>query len=246
MFFCYFQVTVAILFLWLIGVFQVDGILFFKKDTPYVLSVTDEVLWIKPYMLPDVFDGVSVPKDLMNQKPASYRDFESFVDDVSHGRVKSQKKKKKVNKPFVPNVKLDLPPPVERPVKGGKKRGRVGQQGVRGRGRGRDGDGDRGNQRKVGIGDVDGRGDNYSRMLQGAGRDSYGKGTVSGYDYYGDQSDYYYPNDMYGYDRINTPGNQRDPFRMSDMQSALEFYNHPQHYRRGQGRTNHSRNYQLF
>lgn len=224
--------------------FQVDGVLFFKKDTPYVSGPTDEVLWIKPYILPDVFDGVSVPKSMMDQKPNNYTDFAGFVDDVNNGRIKSKKnKKKKVNKEFVPEVHLQLPPPMEKQVKE-KKKGKGGNQ--QGKGRGRGGDTRKGQYGgNVGQAQGDRMRDNYSRMHARANHGPYGEGAVTGYDYYGDERDFYYPGDTYGYEGRTRPGKQKDPFRMSEMQAALSFYENRNRRNPSRGGSQ-SRHYQLF
>lgn len=222
--------------------FQVDGILFFKKDTPYVSEESDEVLWLKPYMLPDVFDGVSVPKPMMSQKPSSYTDFPSFVDDVKNGRIKNKKNKKKV-KAFVPNIKLKLPPPQERHISQGGKKNKGKPQGS-GWGGGQSEAVNRGG----GVGRPYAGGDNYAKLLAGSGRQvgassPYGKGAVTGYPYYGDEHDYYFPNEGYGAGR---PRRSQDPFRMGDMQSALGYYDYGYGRARGRGKTQQQRYYELF
>lgn len=226
--------------------FEVDGILFYKKDIQYKSGETDEVLWIKPYILPDVFEGIAVPKKLMSEKPNTYTDFESFVDDVSSGKIKSIKnKQKKKSKPFNPSVKLNLPPP-EEPVnkesnKKKKKQNQPQGQGWNNRGpgngreriasRGRPGSGRGGGGRGM---------DNYARLLAGkeGGRAVYGKGTVSGFNYYGDDRDLYYSDQGYGSDMRGKRerGYKQDTYRMADMQAALSYYDFESGQKSSRGR----------
>lgn len=238
--------------------FEVDGILFYKKDTVYHSGGTENVKWIKPYMLPDIFPDIAVPKSMMLEKPDNYKDFETFKDDVQNGRIKEKKnKKKKANKEFVPNVKINPPPERVTKRSNKNKKNNTQQQSYFGReedfhhhgcGRGiiaRDQDEgfhhhgySRGiiarDQDYVGANFVKGHGkaygDNYSGMLARTGdaftRPIYGKGSVLGCTYYGDDRDYYYPdyqNPGCGRDNSGRLGTQQDSFRMSEMQSALSF-----------------------
>ncbi|XP_053405352.1 uncharacterized protein LOC123523052 [Mercenaria mercenaria] len=230
--------------------FEVDGILFYKKDVKYKSNETDEVLWIKPYILPDVFEGIAVPSKLMSQKPDTYTDFNSFIDDVEHGRIKSKKNKKKKSKGFNPSVKLNLPPPEEPVNKGGnKKKKKQGQPQGSNMGRGYGRGMITGQDGPYSGRGVRGRGgkqeDSYGRLLAGGDRGQaiYGKGALSGYSYYGDERDYYYPDAGYGSDvrGRRERGKQRDPYGMADMESALSYYNYD-----GGRNSNRGRHYQLF
>lgn len=224
---------------------QIDGLLFYKKDVQYKSGETSEVLWTKPYILPDVFEGIAVPKKLMSQKPDTYTDFGSFVDDVNNGKIKNKKSKKKKSKPFNPAVQLSLPPPEEPSNKGGNKKKNKQKQ-TQGRGEGFNAPG-------YGRGMIAGqergargRGrsmDGYARLLAGGegGRAVYGKGKVSGFSYFGDERDYYYTDVGYGSDMRARRGNIQDPYRMSDMQGALSCYDYD-----GGRKSSRGRNYQLF
>ena len=63
------------------SLFQLDGLLFYHKQTCYTFGSTPLVLWLKAYMLPEIL-GVPVPDQLMAQKPPSYSDFDSHVTEV--------------------------------------------------------------------------------------------------------------------------------------------------------------------
>lgn len=227
--------------------YQVDGILFYKKDIVYQSGETNEILWTKPYILPDVFQGIAVPKRHMTQKPDNYNGFDNFVDDVNNGRIKSKRnKKKKHGKEFIPTVEIKLPPPEECSNKGGKKKKQHKQpQGgsnmPRGYGRGmitgQDGWGS-GRVGSCGGGHLI---DRYGRMNAGgdAKHAIYGKGAVSGHCYFGDERDCYYGDGGYGSDYRNRREhtNKQDAYRMSDMQTTLSYnYDYDGGYKSNRGR----------
>ncbi|KAL4227737.1 hypothetical protein ACF0H5_013173 [Mactra antiquata] len=232
--------------------FDVDGLLFYNKEVQYSSGENDLIRWMKPYMLPDLFEGISVPKKLMSQMPDTYKDFESFVDDVNHGLIKNKKNKKKNNskKKFVPDVKLDLPPQIECHSKGDNKSGKKNKN--KGGNQGKQ----NGSSHNMGRGSaITGRGrgghavgDNYGRLLSQHGgrsdmdRTVYGKGSVTGYSYYGDNRDYYFSKSNYGTDPRGRRDRTRnvDPYQMSDMDAALPYYDNSNR------KSARGRQYQLF
>ena len=160
-----------------------DGLLFYKKSIPYTSGATDEVLWTKPFMLPDIFEGLALSEVLLNSKPDGYTTFEKFVEDVQAGRepIKAPKKKKKKGKgaqeiiqpprgAWYPQRPLNLPPP---PKQQEPEQLPAGQKKPRGRGR---------------------RLKQWSYYGPGTERPRvYGRGKVTGQNYYGDGKDVYYP-----------------------------------------------------
>ena len=200
---------------------QMDGFLFYKKNIPYTSGPTSDILWTKPFILPDIFDGLALSKKIMNTRPESYTSFEKFVEDIQNGKNPIKKDKKKSPKgkggPFLPQRELNLPPPppLVAPVR----------EQVKGRGRGR----------KV---------KQYSYYGPGTER-VYGRGRASGYNYYGDGRDVYYPPGFYpggqghgggqgrgGYGstgRKLTKKQQQEMFAMGDMQAALSQDNYDTH-----------------
>lgn len=55
----------------------VDGLLFFHKQGHYTPGISPLVIWLKTYMVPEVF-GIEVPKPLDN-KPVAYHTFKIFA-----------------------------------------------------------------------------------------------------------------------------------------------------------------------
>ncbi|XP_060596088.1 snurportin-1-like [Ruditapes philippinarum] len=194
--------------------FEIDGLLFFKKDIKYRSESTSDILWIKPYILPDVFEGIAVPKRLMAEKPDTYTDFNTFIDDVEHGRIK-----------------------IEPASKGGKKNKKKQTQ-SQGQGYGQGANKNRPVYRESQA--VKGSGgeqnSSYSQLLaggeQGHGQAIYGKGKFTGHSYYGDERDYYYPDPGYRSDM-----RARRDQGMAEMESAVPYNSRRQ--LNNKGRQNH-------
>ena len=60
---------------------QIDGILFYKKSAPYTSGQTENVLWTKSYMLPEIFPGVIVPSILLKRKPPDF-DYQKHLEKI--------------------------------------------------------------------------------------------------------------------------------------------------------------------
>lgn len=190
-------------------------------------------MWTKPFILPDIFEGLALSKKLMDTKPEGYTTFEKFVEDIQDGKdplkvSKKKKKKKEKGGPFLPQRELNLPPP--------QWKQEPQQQPNQGQGKGRG--------KKV---------KQYSYYGPGTERRVYGQGKATGLSYYGDGRDVYYPpGAQYQYGRGGNyrgqgRGNQRqmqdgsttygstgrkltggvlqqEMFSMGDMQAALAYY----------------------
>lgn len=79
--------------------------LFFKRNAPYKAGATENVLWLKPYMLPDFFSGVDVPKELLDRRPHNY-------DPVAHKeKVEKEIKERKSNQSVARRRRIE-----ERPI----------------------------------------------------------------------------------------------------------------------------------
>lgn len=60
---------------------QLDGLLFYHKQGHYFFGPTPLVLWLKPYMVPEII-GSDVSADHMSKKPSDYVSFSVHVDKV--------------------------------------------------------------------------------------------------------------------------------------------------------------------
>jgi len=225
-------------------------VLFYKRDIPYTSGETDDVQWIKPFMLPDVFNNMAVPNAMLAERPSNYTNYTAFLDDVDQGKYKPKKNKifKKKKSEFVPKVELKLPPPKPKPVKEEKKKPAGRGQGNKGQGqslRGHGGGQGRGSGSR-GVGAV---GDGYGGPRPYSGGDNigpgnrrmFGRGVVSGKGYYGDNKDFYYAGHDYSYEYDHWGWGRPNPFRMSELQSALP---HQDGDRNPRHKQHHRKNYQ--
>ena len=72
--------------------FQLDGLLFYHKLTHYTFGPTPLVLWLKAYMMPEILD-IQIAIYHMAQKPGSYKDFATHVENVKKDQETGHKKK---------------------------------------------------------------------------------------------------------------------------------------------------------
>ena len=66
---------------------QVDGLLFYHKRTHYTFGSTPLVVWLKPYMLPEIL-GMTVPEKLASQKPENYTTYAAHMETVAKDKEK--------------------------------------------------------------------------------------------------------------------------------------------------------------
>ncbi|CAG0891121.1 unnamed protein product [Darwinula stevensoni] len=59
---------------------ELDGLLFYHKQTHYTAGYTPLVGWLKPYMVPELL-GVEVPEAYLNQRPNEYDGMTNFLKD---------------------------------------------------------------------------------------------------------------------------------------------------------------------
>ncbi|KAL3867503.1 hypothetical protein ACJMK2_044704 [Sinanodonta woodiana] len=60
---------------------EVDGTLFYHKRTHYTFGSTPLVVWLKPYMIPEIL-GVFVPFKMTEQKPEGYTNYAAHLEHV--------------------------------------------------------------------------------------------------------------------------------------------------------------------
>jgi len=58
--------------------FPLDGILFYHRHAHYHYGTTPLVMWLKPFMLPEIL-GIWVPSPL-DEKPDDYVDFQHYIN----------------------------------------------------------------------------------------------------------------------------------------------------------------------
>ncbi|XP_063434512.1 uncharacterized protein LOC134715897 [Mytilus trossulus] len=69
--------------------FEVDGLLFYHKRTHYTFGSTPLVVWLKPYMLPEIL-GMTVPEKLAAQKPDNYTTYAAHMEQVAIDKEKKE------------------------------------------------------------------------------------------------------------------------------------------------------------
>lgn len=72
---------------------QVDGILFYNKRAVYIPGESKDVLWLKPYMLPEVF-SVGVPPNY-STKPPNYVSFDKHAAKIKEENEDNTEEKPK-------------------------------------------------------------------------------------------------------------------------------------------------------
>lgn len=82
--------------LWESNVPELDGFLFYHKESAYVAGATPLVLWLFAFMLPEVLNVPELNENYLLQKPDDYTNYLTFIDEFN--REASQRKPGKRNK----------------------------------------------------------------------------------------------------------------------------------------------------
>ncbi|XP_075217711.1 snurportin-1 isoform X3 [Lycorma delicatula] len=80
---------------------KLDGLLFFHSETHYTSGYTPLVGWLKPYMLPEVFD-VKINPEYNAKKPDGYVSFTHYLNEKEVRRQENRESKKNLHK-----IKMD-------------------------------------------------------------------------------------------------------------------------------------------
>lgn len=68
---------------------QLDGLLFYHKRTHYTFGSTPLVVWLKPFMVPDVLGWV-VPESYLQSKPTSYVNYSTHLEQVTKDKTQAE------------------------------------------------------------------------------------------------------------------------------------------------------------
>lgn len=71
---------------------KLDGLLFYHKESNYISGRTPLVLWLFPFMVPEVLGIVSVHDKYVAQKPTHYKDYKQYISDFESKKEKKQAK----------------------------------------------------------------------------------------------------------------------------------------------------------
>ncbi|CAE1298263.1 SNUPN [Acanthosepion pharaonis] len=95
--------------------FSVDGVLFYHKRTHYTFGTTPLVVWLKPYMLPELLD-IPVPDSMLANMPVSYSTYSEHLALVQKDRNNFY-----LDKQETENL-LEMGPPAKQKRNRGKKK----------------------------------------------------------------------------------------------------------------------------
>ncbi|KAL5004249.1 hypothetical protein ScPMuIL_017705 [Solemya velum] len=76
--------------------FEIDGLLFFHKRTHYTFGSTPLVVWLKPYMVPEILQ-MKLEDKLMTQMPSEYKDYATHMASVKEMKEKHIAKNKETS-----------------------------------------------------------------------------------------------------------------------------------------------------
>lgn len=74
---------------------ELDGLLFYHKESDYIQGRTPLVLWLFPFMMPELFPQLNFNLDPMylKEKPADYTNYLDFIKDFEAKNAKQRRKK---------------------------------------------------------------------------------------------------------------------------------------------------------
>lgn len=78
---------------------QLDGLLFYHKESHYVHKETPLVLWLFPFMVPEVLGIHSVNEEYLANKPTDYQDFKTYIEAFNQKKRQKDEKRWKNRKP---------------------------------------------------------------------------------------------------------------------------------------------------
>ncbi|KAK7116316.1 snurportin-1-like [Littorina saxatilis] len=67
--------------------FEIDGLLFYHKRTHYLFGSSPLVVWLKPYMLPEILN-IQVPDQQMTHRPEAYTTYADHLQAVGDDKTK--------------------------------------------------------------------------------------------------------------------------------------------------------------
>lgn len=72
---------------------QLDGFLFYHKESSYIQGSTPLVGWLFPFMIPEIFNIPSFNEFFMNEKPTDYKNYTTFIDHFNQKQEIKRKQK---------------------------------------------------------------------------------------------------------------------------------------------------------
>ncbi|XP_033750905.1 uncharacterized protein LOC117335093 [Pecten maximus] len=85
--------------------FEIDGILFYHKRTHYTFGSTPLVVWLKPYMVPEILN-IQVIDKIMEKRPDSYTNYAAHMTAVATEKEKAKELRKQKESEKKQGVKI--------------------------------------------------------------------------------------------------------------------------------------------
>lgn len=88
---------------------KVDGILFYHKDGLYMPGSTPLVIWLKPFMLPEIFcDTITIANEYLSDVPIDYVDMMDYISKFDERQLRTlQKQKERKKKKYYPDAEME-------------------------------------------------------------------------------------------------------------------------------------------
>lgn len=143
---------------------KIDGLLFYHKRTHYTFGSTPLVVWLKPYMLPEILN-IPVPDKLSSKRPDNYTTYAAHMELVAKEKEKKEEEIKSKKEARQKEREAKGETEGGSPEKGKKKKGRRNkQQGFGGYQQGHGYDQGYGYEQRYGYGYGHGYQDYYSNQ----------------------------------------------------------------------------------
>lgn len=74
---------------------ELDGLLFYHRESLYVHGTTPLVGWLFPFMLPEVFDFVQIHRNYWALKPKEYSNYQQYIEQFDAAAKQKQSKRRR-------------------------------------------------------------------------------------------------------------------------------------------------------
>lgn len=79
--------------IWPMNLPQLDGILFYHKESAYVVGETPLVLWLYAFMLPEILFVPDLNEQYLHEKPSNYTNYLDFIEEFNRKLYDAKKAK---------------------------------------------------------------------------------------------------------------------------------------------------------
>lgn len=75
---------------------QLDGFLFYHKESAYIQGSTPLVGWLFAFMLPEIFNLPTFNGNFMDEKPSNYKNYMTFIEEFDQKQKSNRKRRNKM------------------------------------------------------------------------------------------------------------------------------------------------------